>query len=643
MLKIFARYRASFKPLDKNNHYDFIDENALAKLPDILQFALYLYTTDEGYLINQLMRGRLDQIDQKYKNEADQKAAYVQYFLLCCLVNQVVNQLPHLYSLAAQEESKINYQIIKTNSQQNAEIAKLAISQDKKQTPEQAWGAQQFIDQLDIQQKAYVLAENKLYLINKETNHIIRTDITKENLAALNDKYSSIPNDGIVRTLSLEERTEIQALIRPAVLARHDKTMEYPNTTTPFRWHGFFSTSTVPTAFLDSGNNRTYSQLINPDHFPELRAISCYRNEREILLPTNQLFIRDASSQHLTQVNGPNIVSNHFFSDSALRYVYEEILSKPYSDLTDCDAQYPYANTHKNNPNRKNPLLINRPNHGLAHTFRVMNYSVPVSNYFAQHAKDPAIKKICQNPSNAFIQLAEIVAAFSVSGRINEKRPNEMEKMLFDQTKENAGKNFIKFCDANPVLWKMLVNDLKLKDENNHLISADSLKEKIASIIKILCFKNIHGQDGLYDSLLPFEKTLWNIVSMGHDIDLPRCYRALQCDVAIGFHDRFVNTDKDPQLNMNSNHAHPHEAQKKDLAALREMAQHCITTMGDNLKCELNSVSGKMTSLFIPKSIDDTQFSEYSLSPKYCCDMRMHLASPQLSEPTQGFVPRMSG
>ncbi len=91
----------------------------------------------------------------------------------------------------------------------------------------------------------------------------------------------------------------------------------------------------------------------------------------------------------------------------ALAEAYERYLSKPYSNFS---WQV-----------KINGKTIYRPNHGLAHTYRVMNYIPIIVNYFAHHGKDEEFRLFCQKMTKRQQEWLMVAAAFSVTGRQNEK------------------------------------------------------------------------------------------------------------------------------------------------------------------------------------------------------------------------------
>jgi hypothetical protein len=90
--------------------------------------------------------------------------------------------------------------------------------------------------------------------------------------------------------------------------------------------------------------------------------------------------------------------------------------------------------------------LVNRPNHGLAHTYRVMIYIDVVIDYFAQHAKEHEFKEFCQNISRDTRQWLRVAAAYSITGRENELSAIEDLKKYdgFRQSSENHLREFLK-------------------------------------------------------------------------------------------------------------------------------------------------------------------------------------------------------
>ena len=176
-------------------------------------------------------------------------------------------------------------------------------------------------------------------------------------------------------------------------------------------------------------------------------------------------------------------------------------------------------------------------------------------DYFAKHAKDPMVAAECQMPSEAFIQLIEIITAFSVTGRINEKAFYEMDRNVFENTKIAAGNHFRDWCEENHLVWELFVKDLGLTkwDAAKHAnveMGAAELKESVANLITILFCFDIVVDKNKYISMLGFEKTAWLVVSMAHDFETMRVYEPKKYEDVIKKYDKFINNQKSYKLHL---------------------------------------------------------------------------------------------
>jgi hypothetical protein len=103
--------------------------------------------------------------------------------------------------------------------------------------------------------------------------------------------------------------------------------------------------------------------------------------------------------------------------------VFDNYLSKPYADQNismdwalSKDGMLPPG--HISIPDRSNDNVINRPNHGLAHTLRVVSYVPMVINTLINNTKGK--KKEAYKKLKNDIKKIQIVSFFHIVGRVND-------------------------------------------------------------------------------------------------------------------------------------------------------------------------------------------------------------------------------
>jgi hypothetical protein len=241
-----------------------------------------------------------------------------------------------------------------------------------------------------------------------------------------------------------------------------------------------------------------------------------------------------------------------------------------------------------------NETTIYRPNHGLAHTYRVMLGIELVIQYFAHYALDPEFRMFCQQLSPKDIEWLRVAAAFSVSGRESEaSAKNSLE--LAESYRQKSAEYFSQYVNKNSFF-----ND---KD----------MRERITSIVRFM--GNPYYENQLNDHPDKKERTLRNfyfrILTIAHKLDLVRCYAPSQYMEAMKVCGEWsVNSD----------------AQSK---AYKEMIQYFIDlnkAHGDTVFCDLD-VHGQFAPEFQSyKPI----FAEVSLSMKRAREVAETVAKPRI-------------
>ena len=120
----------------------------------------------------------------------------------------------------------------------------------------------------------------------------------------------------------------------------------------------------------------------------------------------------------------------------AAEYAYENFLSKPYTNqAVKFDWEY----------KAQDGTVINRPNHGLAHSFRGASYAPVVCAYFKQFAKDKDQYQFSEDD----IKKIQIALMFRVAGRENDGGFSDNPQDYMRYQKQH-GAAFRKYCQDNP-------------------------------------------------------------------------------------------------------------------------------------------------------------------------------------------------
>jgi hypothetical protein len=223
-------------------------------------------------------------------------------------------------------------------------------------------------------------------------------------------------------------------------------------------------------------------------------------DEQEVILPHGgQVVSKRQADDSLvaTFVRSPTLEpQDHYHSELALRYAYTHYLSKEYKEETSAT--------------RVNGETIYRPNHGLAHTYRVMLGVEIVIQYFSEYAADPAFKTFCENLSFEDIERLRIAAAFSISGRESEIAAIEDLKR-YDRYRAKSSEHFINYADKSS-----LFNDF-------------NKKEQLYSVVRYMgnpyyedTYKELNQHPSKKQRTL---REFYNrILTVAHKLDLVRCY-----------------------------------------------------------------------------------------------------------------------
>lgn len=131
-------------------------------------------------------------------------------------------------------------------------------------------------------------------------------------------------------------------------------------------------------------------------------------------------------------------VTDQNFQDAA-QYAFDNYLSKPYTnESVKFDWDY----------KAEDGTVINRPNHGLAHSFRGANYAPVVCSYFKNFAKDKQDFQF----SDDEIKKIQIALMFRVAGRENDGGFTD-DPDAYRRYQKNHGEAFKQYCNDNPGIF----------------------------------------------------------------------------------------------------------------------------------------------------------------------------------------------
>lgn len=196
-------------------------------------------------------------------------------------------------------------------------------------------------------------------------------------------------------------------------------------------------------------------------------------------------------------VRSPQLVKRaDDMSLSALAYAYENHLSKSYKETS-------HSITLKG-------ITIHRPNHGLAHNYRVMTYIPLVISYFAQHSKEAGFKDYCAQLTNEDIEYLRIAAVFRVTGRESELsfKDNLKQYLLYKQTSATHLSVYLKKSGTTDKMVQRLmhiVTHLGAPDYESRIGSHPALNQHTDQQER-LCRNYCH-----------------RILTIAHNLDLARC------------------------------------------------------------------------------------------------------------------------
>lgn len=303
--------------------------------------------------------------------------------------------------------------------------------------------------------------------------------------------------------------------------------------------------------------------------------------QQEVTFTQGEQVITQQGPHYLlsTLVNTPSLgPGDHYFSETALIDVFKLYLSKEYKEeVGDIEI---------------NGQLIARPNHGLAHTYRVMNLIECVIDYFSEYANDLDFREFCLNIKDVDIEWLRVAAAFSVVGRQSEINSKE-EPKRYEQYRQASAESFIYYIKGR----KRNINEVIL--------------ERVAHVIRYM--GNPHYEE-INTSNSEIERNYRNyyhrILTIAHKLDLPRCYFSDDFNRAIQLcRDLSVKSD----------------AQHNKLSRIIRYNIELIKAHGDALRSDI-SPNGEM---FDVSREYQAIFAEASLSFKRLIELTQTVSHPK--------------
>ncbi|MFA6038283.1 MAG: SidE phosphodiesterase domain-containing protein [Legionellales bacterium] len=370
-------------------------------------------------------------------------------------------------------------------------------------------------------------------------------------------------NDALNKILVLTPSNEGKAVLQRGEYLSVGKTAS--RTSNPAKLPSITSFSALGngvSSFHGAGTTRT---IIH-----DAPVISPFGNEQEseVIFPQGMQIITTQTGPlclSSTFVRSPALEpSDHYLSDLALKYAFDNYLSKEYKD-------------EENSSRRIFNKTIQRPNHGLAHTARVMDGIELVTHYFARHASCPEFKAFCLGLSAKELQWLRIAATFSVTGRESEASSRDpVTKALAMRYRQASADNFLEFANKSSLL-----NDENMQADMHDII---------------LYMGNPAYENELNKQSCPHQKKkrdfYFRILTIAHKLDLVRCYTKSQYDEA---------------MKLCIDLSHPSEQQDK---AYQEMVEYFIALNKAHGDCIMYGEHSDYQSTFAKVSLSIKQLKE---------------------------------
>ncbi|KTC96107.1 phosphatase [Legionella erythra] len=269
-------------------------------------------------------------------------------------------------------------------------------------------------------------------------------------------------------------------------------------------------------------------------------------------------------------------------------YVYSYHLSKAYTEthLDTTDAEL-----------KQDGQVIQRPNHGLAHSLRVTTYIPLVVEYFQQFAQ-PELKKQCLTLHGDEIKKLSLCMLFSVSGRESDIAFKH-DPQKYREYREQCAQQFAAYAHK-----KMPSEEIKKYMELiRNMGNPDYLKSK---------------------NMTPQKAALFHVMNLAHILDLMRCYQLPQYQSA-------VMKGHDPLII-------PSSSQQHHFNRLLSTVSERIEATGDRQFCRMEQ--GRLVAC--SRNYDFPVFAEASANPRECLKRIMESDIPALTEISSEAIPDLS-
>ncbi len=365
-------------------------------------------------------------------------------------------------------------------------------------------------------------------------NHLYAKNINQDEYNCIIDSFSNLdiffPKHGLLdRGEQLDEYTKQARLANPVYVS------------------GVMSASVFASGSPFFHNNDTTRTKIEANNF--CRTVIT-QQEGEVLIPHGSTFLYTENLNgtfFAREINSPGVIpSGGYWSSIALTEAYKLYLSKPYGSNLIIDGK-----------------VISRPNHGLAHTHRVMTYIDIIINYFAHHALNEDFKSFCQNICHNEREWLRVTSAFSVTGRESEVSP-VFNLTIYDKYRENSKNHLVAFLKKYPP--NKAISAFK---ESNFSVKTSERMQHILRWMGNPSYEvgyqekpPINQHEDLNERM--HRNFLYRILTSAHKLDLIRCYKPNEFDHSMKYL-RELSVKNDVQLfdyiNMvqyafDLNHAH---------------------------------------------------------------------------------------
>ncbi|MCE5293626.1 MAG: SidE phosphodiesterase domain-containing protein [Chlamydiales bacterium] len=424
-------------------------QNPIVKLlPPAQRVAVRIYIQDYYKNINSLFRGeKPDTTASKLTNhESEQVAAN---FLLGCLLHDAVNKFPHLVDekkpSSYAKDDWVECYAAKLDENILCPIQRKIVAQDE-------W--------------------LKLYAATQQDDPLVKKAVSQKEWVEV---YAPHLHTG--------------TLVRKEALTQEDVARRKAN---PWTFPALTSTSHLPdgTHWI-SRSKTTFTKI-------EGTGYVINTSEGEILFSQGtQVMTRESKANEYVSkiVCSPDLEpADMYWSDLALEASWENHLQHAYKE-----GKNAYTTGSE---------TIHRPNHGLAHTYRMKLNIDYVVNYFAHHAKEERFREFCQFLNNTQVEWLRISAAFCVSGRENETSALE-DPVRYKRYRQASTDNFMQFVTKE----KPLDND-------------QAMIERISDVILYMGHPDYESKINMVadQSEREARNFYFRILSMAHKLDLARCY-----------------------------------------------------------------------------------------------------------------------